>query len=138
MPGRNKYHARKTLFGGRMYDSHAEADRAAELELLEKAGEITDLEKQPRILLHAGIYYKPDFSYHELRPYLGYSVGEVQQAGPTIYEDVKGVMTRAFALKLRLWREHGPGPLRLTKRRGKTFVTFREIIPTGSGPKLHP
>jgi hypothetical protein len=32
---RLKYNNRKTLFGGRMYDSHAEADRAKELRLLE-------------------------------------------------------------------------------------------------------
>jgi hypothetical protein len=32
-------------------------------------------------------------------------------------------------LKLRLRKVHGPGPLRLTKRRGKTFVTVKEIIP---------
>jgi hypothetical protein len=56
---------------------------------------------------------------------------------PRLYEDVKGVITRDFALKLRLWKVHGPGPLRLTKRRGKSFVTVREIIPTRSGQKSH-
>jgi hypothetical protein len=39
-----------------------------------------------------------------------------------------------MAVKFRLWKVHGPGPLRLTKRKGKTFVTVREIIPTGTGP----
>jgi hypothetical protein len=49
------------------------------------------------------------------------------------YEDVKGIITRDLALKLRLWKVHGPGPLRLTKRKGKTFVTVKEIIPTVTG-----
>jgi hypothetical protein len=105
--------------------------RAAELELLEKAGAIIDLEKQPRVHLHAGIHYKPDFSYREWN---GWISGTEHVGGPTVYEDVKGVITRDFALKLRLWKVHGPGPQRLTKRHGKTFVTVKEIIPV-TGPK---
>jgi hypothetical protein len=43
---------------------------------------------------------------------------------------VKGVIGRDQALKFKLWKLHGPGPLRLTKRQGKTFVVFfKEIIP---------
>ena len=56
--------------------------------------------------------------------------------GRLIYEDVKGVITRDFTLKLRLWKVHGPGPLRLTKRKGKMFVTVREIIPDRDRSKV--
>ena len=38
-----KYGNKKALYGGAVYDSRKEARRAAELSLLEKAGEITDL-----------------------------------------------------------------------------------------------
>lgn len=43
---KNKYKAKKTLFNGRMYDSKKEAQRAAELQLMEKAGVITNLQEQ--------------------------------------------------------------------------------------------
>ncbi len=113
----NKYGARKTRFGGRLYDSKAEADRAAELALLVAAGVITDLEAQPRVELEPGIVWKLDFAYTE--------------RGRRVHEDVKGIVTREAALKMKLWRLHGPGLLRIVKRRGTraAFIAVKEIMP---------
>lgn len=43
---KNKYKAKKTLFNSRLYASKKEAQRAAELQLMEKAGVITNLQEQ--------------------------------------------------------------------------------------------
>ena len=42
----NKFGARKTILDGQEFDSRKEARRWAELKLLERAGEIRDLERQ--------------------------------------------------------------------------------------------
>ena len=105
---RHKYGAKKAgslLFEGRMFDSKAERDRAEQLKVMEKDGEIQDLELQPQTSLSdAEIGYKPDFAYTE--------------NGVRIYEDVKGVETEGFRIKARLWKKYGLGPLRITKRKG--------------------
>ena len=122
----NKYGARRAVDrNGRMYDSTAERDRAEELRLLEKAGEIRNLQAQPRLELERGIFYKPDFAYEE------------QVYGSAywrpIWEDVKGVVTERFRLICKLWALHGPGVLRITQRRSRKdgFRVTREILPKG-------
>ena len=108
VPKRNKYRAKKAgslLFEGRMFDSKAERDRAEQLKVMEKDGDIQDLELQPQTFLsQAEIKYKPDFAY--------------TQNDVRIYEDVKGVETEGFRIKSKLWKKYGPGPLRITKRKG--------------------
>lgn len=119
VPKKNKYGAKKAgslLFSGRMFDSKAERDRAEYLKIMEDDGEIQDLELQPQTsLTRAEIGYKPDFVYTE--------------NGVRIYEDVKGVETEGFRIKARLWKKYGPGPLRITKRKGtnKPFIITKTI-----------
>ena len=50
---RHKYGAKPTIVDGIRFASKAEARRYGELKLLEKAGEIEDLELQPSFSLHA-------------------------------------------------------------------------------------
>lgn len=50
---KSKYHAQPTMVDGVRFASKAEARRYRELKLLVKAGEIEDLELQPRFPLHA-------------------------------------------------------------------------------------
>ena len=116
----NKFHAQRTSFGGRSYDSKAEADRSAYLQLLARANEITDLEFQRTFRLTAAeIGYRADFVYRE--------------RGLLIVEDVKGVMTDRFRLIMRLWPHYGTGTLRIVKRRGKSGWTVAKEI---TGPTL--
>lgn len=96
----HKYHARKTEIDGIVFDSAAEARRYSELTLLERAGEITDLETQPTFELqpafkHAGrkvrpILYRADFRYVDV------------STGETVVEDVKGIETPEFKLKAKM------------------------------------
>ena len=86
----NKYHAKKTWseLCQRMFDSKAEARRGEELRMLELAGEIEDLRYQVRFVLfkEPKITITIDFSYLE--------------KGERVFEDVKGVLTREFRVKL--------------------------------------
>jgi len=98
----HKYSAEPCVVDGVRFASKAEARRYGELQLLVRAGQIVDLQLQPRYALPAGIVYVGDFAYTE--------------AGKQVCEDVKGVETQAFRLKARLMRElHPDVELRLVR-----------------------
>ena len=105
---RNKLHAEKTEYDGEKFDSKKEAKRYAELQLMERTGQITDLRKQVKYVLipsqtksdgkkEREIAYIADFVY--------------KQDGKEIVEDVKGYRNPSSApyakfvlkRKLMLW-----------------------------------
>lgn len=99
----HKYGNVRTETDAGMADSKAEAERWAELRLMERAGLISDLKFHTRHPLPAGIVYEDDASYTE--------------GGRRVVEDVKGCQTAAFRLKWRLMREIYPDvELRLVRR----------------------
>ena len=83
----SKYHAVKT----NGYDSKAEARRAAELNLAQDAGVISDLREQVRWKIlpsqdgERPVHYVCDFQYRDC-------------TGQLVVEDVKGVKTREYVL----------------------------------------
>jgi hypothetical protein len=92
---RSKYNAIKTEVDGIVFDSKKEAKRWTELRLLERAGQIHNLERQHRVdVKYNGIllfWWKADFVFFE--------------DGKRIYEDVKSPMTAAlpvYRLKKRI------------------------------------
>lgn len=95
----NKYGARKTEYKGIIYDSKLEARRAYELDMLERAGKISDLERQKRFILQDGyinnqgkkirpISYIADFSY-------------INSKGNKIVEDTKSPATRTAEYRIK-------------------------------------
>lgn len=118
--GGNKFGARRTVgVEGRLFDSKLESDRASDLALLAAGGEISALAMQPRVQLEPGIFYRADFSYEE--------------NGQLYFEDTKGVVTERFRLICKLWKLHGPAPLRIVRRYGKGgFVIDKTIVPHGA------
>ena len=112
--GINKYHARKvTAPSGEKFHSQKEYDRWCELRLLERAGRITDLQRQVEFeilpaqyesyerfsktgkrlkdgvkLVERGVSYFADFVY--------------RQDGEQIVEDCKGYRTDEYKLKRKL------------------------------------
>lgn len=88
-----KYRNEPTVVDGIRFPSKREARRYCVLLLLAKAGEIEDLERQPRYPLIveqvAIATYVGDFAYKE--------------RGQPICEDVKGMATDLFKLKARLF-----------------------------------
>ena len=104
-----KYRNKPTFVDGIRFASKKEARRYQELKLLEKAGEISDLELQPRfefpingepLKYSSGrkVTYFADFSYLEL-----YS-----KTTQNTIEDTKGFVTPVFKLKAALMKAvHG-------------------------------
>lgn len=109
----SKYGSRKTVLDGVKFDSIKEARRYQELRLLEKAGAITDLQRQVEFILipvqkesdtkgvrggiikgktiERAVKYVADFVYME--------------NGKQVVEDTKGVKTKDYIIKrkLMLW-----------------------------------
>jgi hypothetical protein len=95
----NKFHARRTVVDGITFASAKEARRYAELQLLQRAGEIRALRRQVAIPLigqsgplktrHGrAMRITVDFAYEDRR--LGWAV---------VYEDSKGVPTRDYEVR---------------------------------------
>lgn len=105
-----KYGNRKAYAAGQEFDSKKEACRYAELLILEKAGVITDLQKQVKFVLiptqrepdtigarggiHKGKLIEKECSYIADFVY--------KQDGETIVEDTKGFRTTEYIIKRKL------------------------------------
>lgn len=102
-----KYSNRKTKLDGICFDSKKEAERYAELNLLQKSGAISNLRLQvpfellPKTKDERSVKYIADFVY--------------QTGEQTVVEDVKGYRTREYILKRKLFKYRYPD------------VTFREV-----------
>jgi len=87
---KNKYNAKKTKLDDKTYDSKREANRAAELKILQKAGEIVQIFEQVPFELPAEIIYKADFVI-------------LWRDGKWTVEDSKGYQTDVYKLKKKLF-----------------------------------
>ena len=104
-----KYHNKKTVIDGIKFDSKLEAERYAQLKMMERAGVIRDLKLQPEYELIPSFrkngktwrrtLYKADFRYI------------LAEDDSYIIEDVKGstsVITDVFRLKQKLFEYKYP------------------------------
>ena len=104
-----KYHNKNTVADGIKFDSKLEAERYAQLKMMERSGVIRDLELQPEYELIPSFrkngktwrrtVYKADFRYI------------LCEDDKTIIEDVKGstaVITDVFRLKQKLFEYKYP------------------------------
>lgn len=97
-----KFGNNKVVVDGLKFDSKKEANRYCELTLLQRAGKITNLERQKKFELiptikfgghtERGVSYIADFVYIE--------------NGQQVVEDVKGFKTKDYIIKrkIMLWR----------------------------------
>ena len=94
---RNKHNARAVIHDGIRFASGAEGTRYLQLKAFAAVGEITALEVHPTYDLRVGIAligrYTPDFRYCVSNGPPGWTV-----------EEVKGVRTEAYALRVKLFR----------------------------------
>lgn len=110
MAYRSKYGSKKVTIDGITFDSQKEAKRYRELSLLERAGKVTDLQRQVKFvlipsqyepdtvgvrggvrrgkLLEREVSYVADFSY--------------TKDGKMIVEDTKGFRTKDYIIKRKL------------------------------------
>ena len=106
-----KYGNRKVTFEGQTFDSKRECQRWQELRLLEKAGKISDLQRQVRFelipeqrladttgpkggrrrgkVLEKAVYYVADFTYYD-------------ENNKFVMEDAKGHRTREYIIKRKI------------------------------------
>lgn len=97
----NKYHAKKIFADGQSFDSRKEYRRWCELKLVERAGEIGNLQRQVRFHLLPAQYDERTGKCLE-RPvdYVADFVYETD--GFLVVEDVKGLKTRDYVLKRKM------------------------------------
>lgn len=100
----NKYHAQKCKINGSVYDSKKEAQRYQVLTLLQKSGQICDLERQRKYIL---IPTQRDENGKLIERELSYVADFVyKENGNEVVEDVKGYKEgaayRIFAIKRKL------------------------------------
>jgi len=104
--GRSKYGNRKVVDGDLTFDSKAEHRRWHQLLVLQRACEITELQRQVRYeLIPAQV--GPDGKKRRATAYIADFVYRTKD-GKVVVEDVKGVLTDAYRLKKKLLLErHG-------------------------------
>lgn len=103
----NKYGNKQVLVNGMEFDSMKEANRWAELQLLQRAGKIRDLSRQVKYQLipvqrdefgkaiERSVDYIADFQYRD-------------ENGKLVVEDAKGFKTKEYIIKRKLMlREYG-------------------------------
>lgn len=96
----NKYSNKKVTYDNITFDSKKEANRYFELKMLERAGQISNLELQKEFILQEKfkinnktirkISYYADFFY-------------IDKQGNKIVEDTKGMQTEVYKLKKKLF-----------------------------------
>lgn len=84
------------------FDSIKESKRYKELKLLERAGEISNLELQPKFLLQDS-FKKNGKAYRKIEYIADFYIANV---GKIIVEDVKGLQTDVFKLKHKLFEKN--------------------------------
>ncbi len=107
-PKGNKYGAKRTVLDGITFDSKAEAARYASLKQMERCGAIYNLQRQIWHDLKAAngavaCRYRADFDYFDT------------STGEPVTEDVKGVLTRDFKIKAKLFREQYGREIKVVK-----------------------
>jgi len=103
----NKYHAIKTTIDGIIFDSKREAERYAELRLLERAGEISALKIHPKYILAEAVITEKE----TIRPIYYIGDFEYREGDRIICEDIKGgraTQTAVFKLKVKLFKARYP------------------------------
>lgn len=113
----NKYGSKKVEVDGITFDSKKEAHRFQELKLLEKAGEITRLQRQVKFTLIPEQREKTDAVYtkgakkgqpkkgsllERETAYIADFVYKDMRSGETIVEDTKGYKTKEYILKRKM------------------------------------
>lgn len=108
MRNRNKYHATKCSIGNEVFDSRKEARRYGELCLLEKTGQIKNLQRQVKFIL---IPSQKEVIMKNGVPKQGKTIERecayvadfvYEEDGKQVVEDVKGYHTKDYLLKRKM------------------------------------
>lgn len=97
----SKYHAKKTTVDGITFDSKKEARRWQELKMLEKAGVISDLQRQVKYELIPA-QRDPETGKVVERACTYYADFVYKEGDKKVIEDTKGVRTAEYKIKRKL------------------------------------
>ena len=99
----NKYFAKKTVAMGLKFDSRWEAERWGQLKAMERAGVVTQLERQ--------VKYELTINDVKICDYIAdfrYLLEEENGLSKLVVEDAKGILTAEFKLKKKMMKAiHG-------------------------------
>ena len=100
----SKYGARKIKYNGMVFDSHMEQRRMWQLKILERAGKISNLQRQVKFEL-LPTQYREDGTIAE-RPvaYIADFVYFDHERNAEVVEDGKGARTKDYIIKRKLMR----------------------------------
>ena len=96
----SKYYSKKTTVDGITFDSKKEAARYSELKLLERAGEVHELQRQVKFVLIPPQKENSKVIERECR-YIADFVYKDKE-GHLVVEDTKGVKTKDYIIKRKL------------------------------------
>lgn len=106
----NKYGARKTVVDGITFDSKAEAKYYEQLKWLKKAKQIKDFSLQPRFELQE-TFKKHDKTFRKIEYIADFEVTNLDGSKEVI--DIKGMETKEFAIKRKLYERKFDTPLKV-------------------------
>lgn len=117
---KHKYGATRVSHAGYSFASKLEASVFQMLTLMERAGEIAEIQVQDTVYLtDARIQFIPDFKVKNLK------TGEYE------WHEAKGIATPQFQIKRKLWMYYGPGLLNIWKGTWIKPVLIETITPKG-------
>lgn len=99
----NKYHNKAIMYNGMKFDSIKECNRYCELVLLQRAGKISDLQRQVKFQLFKGD--KNEETGERMWPATYIADFVYTENGRKVVEDCKGFRTDDYKLKRKWMRE---------------------------------
>lgn len=115
---KHKYNAVRTKHAGYSFASKAESTLFDYLKVLERCGEIKNIQCQDHVkLTKAEILLIPDFKFFDVK------------SEKTVWAEMKGFETPEWRIKRRLWKFYGPGELQVYKAPGGKILLTETIIP---------
>lgn len=106
----NKYGARKTVVDGVTFDSKAEAKYYEHLKWLKQAKQIKDFSLQPRFELQEA-FKKNDKTFRKIEYIADFEITKLDGSKEII--DIKGMETKEFAIKRKLYERKFDTPLKV-------------------------
>lgn len=106
----NKYGARKTVVDGNTFDSKAEAKYYQHLKWLKQAKQIKDFSLQPRFELQE-TFKKHDKTFRKIEYIADFEITNLDGSKEVI--DIKGMETKEFAIKRKLYERKFDTPLKV-------------------------
>lgn len=114
---KTKYKNTRVNHSGYSFASRSEGELFDLLKLMEKSGEIKNIQVQASVrLTKAAIVYIADFKYFNIKD------------GTDEWAEFKGLETDVWRIKRRLWKCYGPGRLLVYKKNGQRIFLSEVLV----------